>query len=82
MSSIPTDVPPMPSPRERRVLRKRSAEERRRLVALFERSGQTLQQFCREHDVALSSLTYWRSRARREVTGKRAGALVLKRLGK
>ena len=76
MSSIPNDFPSIPSPRRRRVLRKRSAEERQRLLALFERSGQTLKQFSREHDVALSSLTFWRSHARRSTPGKREGALV------
>ena len=76
MSSIPTDFPSIPLPRRRRVLRKRSAEERQRLLALFERSGQTLKQFSREHDVALSSLTFWRSHARRSAPGKREGALV------
>src|SRR5215472_13564820 len=76
MSSIPTDLPSIPSPRARRVVRKRSAEERRRLLALFERSGQTLKRFCGEHDVALSSLTFWRRQARRRVPGSREGALV------
>ncbi len=76
MSSIPIDLPSIPSPRGRRVVRKRSAEERRRLLALFERSGQSLKQFCLEHDVALSSLTFWRGQARRRVAEKRAGALV------
>jgi transposase-like protein len=76
MSSIPTDLPSIPSPRGRRAMRKRSAEERQRLLALFERSGQTLKRFCREHDVALSSLTFWRRQARRRVPGSRAGALV------
>ena len=76
MSSIPTDLPSIPSPRERRAVRKRSAEERRRLLALFERSGQSLKQFCLEHEVALSSLTFWRSQARRRAAAKRAGALV------
>jgi transposase-like protein len=77
MSSSPTDFPSIPSsPPRRRMLRKRSAEERQRLLALFERSGQSLKRFCREHDVALSSLTFWRSQARRSVAGKRTGALV------
>jgi hypothetical protein len=76
MSSIPTDFPSIPAARGRRVLRKRSPEERQRLLALFERSGQTLKRFCREHDVALSSLTYWRSLARRKAPAKREGALV------
>jgi transposase-like protein len=75
MSSIPTDSPLLPSPRGRR-LRKRSAEERQRLLALFERSGQTLKRFCHEHDVALSSLTFWRRQARRSAPGTRDGALV------
>ena len=76
MSSIPTAFPSIASPRGRRVVRKRSAEERQRLLALFERSGQSLKRFCREHDVALSSLTFWRRQARRRVPGSGAGALV------
>ena len=76
MSSIPTDLPSIPSPRGRRAMRKRSAKERQRLLTLFERSGQTLKRFCREHDVALSSLTFWRRQARRRVPWSRAGALV------
>jgi len=76
MSSISSDLQPVPSARGRRAMRKRSAEERQRLVALFERSGQTLKRFCREHDVALSSLTFWRRQARRRVPGSGAGALV------
>lgn len=76
MSSIPTDFPSIPSQRGRRVVRKRSAEERQRLLTLFERNGQSLKRFCREHDVALSSLTFWHSQARRRAPGKRQGALV------
>jgi transposase-like protein len=55
------------------VLRKRSAEERARLLGLFERSGQTHKQFCREHDVALSTMTFW-LRQRRQ--SRSAGVLV------
>jgi len=76
MSSISSDLQPVPSARGRRPMRKRSAEERQRLVALFERSGQTLKRFCREHDVALSSLTFWRRQARRRAPGKHEGVLV------
>jgi len=78
MSSLPNDSQPAPVPRQRkpRTLRKRSAEEQQRLLALFERSGQSLKQFCRENDVPLSSLTYWRSRARRSASGRSAGVLV------
>lgn len=73
MSSIPTDFPSIPLVRGRRVLRRRSAEERQRLRALFERSGQTLKRFCREHDVALSSPTYWRSRRAAKTLGSARG---------
>ncbi len=76
MSTIPTAFPTASSPRRPRVLRKRSVEERQRLLALFERSGQTLKRFCREHDVALSSLTFWLRQARRSPLGKREGVLV------
>lgn len=76
MSTIPTEFPAGSSPRRPRVVRKRSAEERQKLLALFERSGQTLKRFCRDHDVALSSLTFWRSQARRSAPGKLKGALV------
>jgi transposase-like protein len=76
MSTIPSALPTAASPRRPRVLRKRSAEERQRLLTLFERSGQTLKRFCREHDVALSSLTYWRRQARRSRLGKLQGVLV------
>ena len=76
MSTIPTAFPTTASPRRRRVLRKRSIEERQRLLALFERSGQTLKRFCREHDVALSSLTFWQRQARRSSLGKLQGVLV------
>jgi transposase-like protein len=76
MSTIPTAFPTTVSPRRPRVLRKRSIEERQRLLALFERSGQTLKRFCREHDVALSSLTFWQRQARRSALGKREKVLV------
>jgi transposase-like protein len=58
------------------VLRKRSAEERARLLALFERSGQTHKQFCREHEVALSTMTFWLRQARQSTRSRSAGVLV------
>jgi len=78
MSSLPNDSRPIPISRQRkpRTLRKRSVEEQQRLLALFEHGGQSLKQFCRENDVALSSLTYWRSRVRRSVPERLEGALV------
>src|ERR1700756_3161099 len=78
MSSLPNDSRPIPIPRQPkpRTLRKRSTEEQQRLLALFEHSGQSLKQFCRENDVALSSLTYWRSQARRRAPRGLEGVLV------
>ena len=79
MSSLSNDDSrsvPVPRQRKPRALRKRSAEERQRVLALFARSGQSLKQFCRENDVALSSLTYWRREARRSAPGKLEGVLV------
>ena len=53
-------------------IQKRTAIERRRLVELYERrgSGQTREEFCRIHDVATSTLDYWRRVERREAVGK------------
>jgi transposase-like protein len=70
------DSQPFPEPRKPRVLRKRSAEERERLLALFERSGQTHRQFCREHEVALSTMTFWLRQARQSARSRSAGVLV------
>lgn len=70
------DSQAFPEPRKSRVLRKRSAEERAQLLALFERSGQTHKQFCREHEVALSTMTFWLRQARRSARSRSAGVLV------
>jgi transposase-like protein len=70
------DPHPFPEPRKPRVLRKRSAEERARLLALFGRSDQTHKQFCREHEVALSTMTFWLRQARQSARSRLAGVLV------
>lgn len=70
------DSQPLPELRKPRVLRKRSAGERARLLALFERSGQTHKQFCREHEVALSTMTFWLRQVRQSTRSRSAGALV------
>jgi transposase-like protein len=67
---------PFPEVRKARVLRKRNAEEQARLLALFERSGQTHRQFCREHEVALSTMTFWLRRVRLKARSRSAGTLV------
>ena len=52
-----------PSPKGHRIQR-RSVSERRRLLARYERSGLSQKAFCLRHGVALSTLQYWRRRAR------------------
>jgi transposase-like protein len=46
------------------------------LLALFGRSGQTHKQFCREHEVALSTMTFWLRQVRQSARGRSAGVLV------
>jgi transposase-like protein len=70
------DSQPVSEGRKPRVLRKRSAEERARLLALFERSGQTHRRFCREHEVALSTMTFWLRQRRQSARSRSAGVLV------
>lgn len=70
------DSQPFLEPRKPRALRKRSADERVQLLALFERSGQTQKQFCREHEVALSTMTFWLRQARQSARSRSAGVLV------
>lgn len=75
MKSFPIESRVSRTVRKGRV-RKRSVEERQRLLALFERSGQSLKRFSREHEVALSTLTLWRRRARESTLGRTKGRLV------
>jgi transposase-like protein len=44
--------------------RRFTARDRKRLVSLYERSGQNAVEFCRENDVSTSSLWRWLARAR------------------
>jgi transposase-like protein len=39
---------------------KRSADEIRRMVDEFHSSGQTRQEFCQRHQIAVTTLDYWR----------------------
>lgn len=43
-----------------------SAEERAQWVELFEKSGQTALEFCREHDLTPTTLAFWRSSQRKD----------------
>jgi transposase-like protein len=50
-----------PTPSQKvRFHQRRSAEERRNWVKRYERSGQTLKQFCERHGLALSSFCLWK----------------------
>jgi transposase-like protein len=50
---------PIPS-RKVRFHQRRGVEERRNWVKRYERSGQTLKQFCEQHGLALSSFCLWK----------------------
>ncbi len=63
---------------ETAVIRKQrrwSARERARWLERFERSGLSLRVFCRKHGVPVSTLLFWRRRAR-QTAGTAAGVLV------
>ena len=56
--------------------RRWSARERARWLERFERSGLSLRVFCRRHGVPVSTLLFWRRRAR-QAAGAAAAAGVL-----
>lgn len=63
--------------RETQRRRRFTPRDRKRLMSLFRRSGQSAKQFCREHDVCPSSL--WRWLGRDQQSGQhasRVGELV------
>ena len=39
---------------------KRNAEDMRRTIEEFHKSGLTRREFCRRHDIAVTTLDYWR----------------------
>ncbi len=55
--------------------RRWSARDRARWLERFERSGLSLRVFCRRHGVPVSTLLFWRRRAR-QAAGAAADALV------
>lgn len=57
---------------------RRSPEQWRDLFHRFEQSGQTREQFCAEHGLAVSSFSRWRQKLRRDVpTGAMAAEAAL-----
>jgi transposase-like protein len=53
----------------KKTRRMRSAAERANWVALFERSGQSVKSFCREHELTPSGLWAWRRKLRDKAAG-------------
>jgi len=69
----PIDAKPTKRPPRRRF----TARDRKRLIRLYERSGQSAQQFCLENDLSPSSLWRWLARERRSSRAEpSAGGLV------
>lgn len=50
-----------------------SPEERAEWVALFEHSGQSLSQFCRDNDLPVPTLSAWRAQLREPATEEDTG---------
>jgi hypothetical protein len=63
MSSSPKSLSPVAvvRPRLPRMHQRRSAGERKDLLARFQRSGQSQKRFCQENDLPLSTLQFWLS---------------------
>lgn len=61
---------------KQRVRRFFNSEDRARLLAEFDRSGQSVREFCRERAVGQSSLTAWRRRRREQDRSGGAAFLV------
>ena len=49
------------------------AQERKRLLRLFEHSGVSVKRFCQDRGIPVSTLSYWVRKSRRKVSG---GAMV------
>lgn len=51
-------------------MKKRTPAEWRRLVAAYERGGESRRRFCEKHGLATSTLDYWRRRGRGDGSGR------------
>jgi len=75
MTTIKTPVEGKPT--TRRPRRGFTAGDRKRLIGLYERSGQSAREFCHENDLSPSSLWRWLARERRSgQQASSAGELV------
>lgn len=53
------------TPKLRRTRRRWTAQQRVHWVALFEKSGQSMLSFCRDHDLRAATLSLWRAQRRK-----------------
>jgi transposase-like protein len=60
----------------KRSHRRRSAEQRLQWVKQYERSGQSMREFCLENDLAYATLSLWRREARQAGEGRQPASLV------
>jgi transposase-like protein len=54
-----------------------SAEERAEWIGLFEESGQTATEFCRQNDLPVATLSWWRSQLRGDPSGASDGGELI-----
>jgi transposase-like protein len=57
------------APKQRRTRRRWIPQQRAQWVALFEKSGQSVLRFCRDHDLRAATLSLWRAQRRRSGEG-------------
>ena len=65
----------------KRSHQRRSAEQRLQWVKQYERSGQSMREFCMENDLAYATLSLWRREARQASEGRQSASLVEVRVG-
>jgi transposase-like protein len=53
------------TPKQRRTPRRWTPQQRAEWVALFEKSGQSVLRFCRDHDLRAATLSLWRAQRRK-----------------
>jgi transposase-like protein len=53
------------TPKQRRTRRRWTPQQRAEWVALFDKSGQSVLSFCRDHDLRAATLSLWRAQRRK-----------------
>jgi transposase-like protein len=65
----------------KRSHQRRGAEQRLQWVKQYERSGQSMREFCLENDLAYATLSLWRREARQASESGQSASLVEVRVG-